>query len=291
MARPDRQALTGRDARCAASIVVAYGSTFGTTEAVARQVADGLSSRLGYPIEACDVAWTDTGALAGHDVLILGASTWDVGHLQSDWREALEPLATHDLSGRRFAVFGCGDGHGYPDTFGDALGILRERLVAAGARPFGEVPLAEIGFDPAAFPASRARLGERLAGLLLEDAWDDARREAATEAWCDRLARELVGDTAGPRESGPVAGRLDDARVSDLLAASDAVLPLLVRYGFVPLANPALRAALAPTVTLAQAIRLRGLPDGDAVALRAELDAALGTAWRPVDGGEAATCR
>jgi hypothetical protein len=67
----------------------------------------------------------------------------------------------------------------------------------------------------------------------------------------------------------------DDARVSELLAESGEVLQLLLRHGFTPLGNPALRSALAPTVTLAQAIRLRGLSSEAAAQLRRELASLL----------------
>lgn len=50
-----------------------------------------------------------------------------------------------------------------------------------------------------------------------------------------------------------------ETRVSVLLECHPEALPLLVDYGFKPLANPALRAVLAPTVTLAQALRLKPL--------------------------------
>lgn len=82
---------------------------------------------------------------------------------------------------------------------------------------------------------------------------------------------EHVSLRASDAERGDPPTSYDDVRVSELLAASDEVLPLLVRHGFAPLRNPAMRAALAPTVTLAQAIRLRGLSDGAAASLRREL--------------------
>lgn len=308
MARSDRQALSvatdaapldassevPSDVPCdVPSVAVAYGSTFGTTEEVARRVAARLGHRLGREPALLDVGWTDAATLAGHDVLILGSSTWDVGHLQADWEARVDELAGHDLRGRRVAVFGCGDARGYPETFGDALGILRERMRAAGAEPFGEVPMRDLGLDPDAFAATLARDGDHVVGLLLDDDEDDDRRAAATDAWCDRLARHLLaGDRATVRpmhpatepttdrasDGGPAANdadSLDDVRVSTLLDGSDAVLPLLIRYGFEPLRNPALRTALAPTVTLAQALRLRGLSATRAAELRRDLAAVL----------------
>lgn len=277
MARPDRQALSApvdpepSDVPSnAPSVVVAYGSTFGTTEEVARHVAARLGARLGREPALLDVGWTDAATIAAHDVLILGSSTWDVGHLQADWEARSVELAGHDLRGRRVAVFGCGDARGYPDTFGDALGILRERMRAAGAEPFGEVSMRDVGLDPDAFDATLARDGERLVGLLLDDAADDDARAAATDAWCDRIARDLQTDAPATD-----ATALDDVRVSTLLAASDEVLPLLIRYGFEPLRNPVVRTALAPTVTLAQALRLRDLPEPRAAQLRRDLAAVL----------------
>lgn len=64
-----------------------------------------------------------------------------------------------------------------------------------------------------------------------------------------------------------------DARVSALLAAAPEALGVLVAHGFTPLADPLARRLLAPTVTLAQALRLRGLSDIRAAALLRELEA------------------
>lgn len=50
-------------------------------------------------------------------------------------------------------------------------------------------------------------------------------------------------------------------RVSELLGAVPGSLEVLLDHGFAPLAQPAMRRMLAPTVTLEQAMRLRALPD------------------------------
>lgn len=62
--------------------------------------------------------------------------------------------------------------------------------------------------------------------------------------------------------------------VADVLARWPATLPVFLAHGFTPLANPALRAALAPRVTVAQAARMKGV---DLAALLADLEAAIAT--------------
>ena len=50
-------------------------------------------------------------------------------------------------------------------------------------------------------------------------------------------------------------------RVSAVIDAHPDALDVLIEAGFTPLANPVMRLALAHTVTLSQALRIRGLPE------------------------------
>ena len=185
--------------RPAPRVVVAYGSTFGTTEELARQLADALAARTGRWPALADVAFDDMERIVGHDVLILGSSTWDQGELQPAWDGAIEGLVQSDLRGRRVAVFGCGDRAGYPDTFGDALAILRRHARTAGAEPIGAFPMHRLGYDPNAFAAGEVRNGDELVGLIVDDEIDDDARAAHVAWWCELLTREW--DEA-PRRKG-----------------------------------------------------------------------------------------
>ena len=69
----------------------------------------------------------------------------------------------------------------------------------------------------------------------------------------------------------PHERRLRGATVQTLLDASPEALECLVRHGFTPLSNAAMRRALAPTVTLDGAMRLRGLSRTQADALLHDL--------------------
>ncbi len=174
----------------AQSVVVAYGSTFGTTEEIARWIADALAARTGRRPTLADVAWTVMAEIVRHDVLVLGSSTWDEGELQPAWDVALGAFSASDLRGRRVAVFGCGDRAGYPDTFGDALGILRRHARSAGAEPVGAFPMERLGYDPDTFEAREVRDGDDLVGLIVDDEEDDDARGAHVAWWCDLLASE-----------------------------------------------------------------------------------------------------
>ena len=59
--------------------------------------------------------------------------------------------------------------------------------------------------------------------------------------------------------------------LSELLAAEPRCLEVLVRHGFTPLRQPALRRVLAPTVDLGQAARIRGLSAEAEAVMLAEL--------------------
>lgn len=73
------------------------------------------------------------------------------------------------------------------------------------------------------------------------------------------LAMTLNGRGAAlPRTAGVAREPSDDSLIADLLAIPGA-LDLLVAHGFTPLRNPTLRAAMASTITLRQACRLRGI--------------------------------
>ena len=83
-----------------------FGSTTGTTESVAARIAE----RLGVAqADVHNVAAASVEDVKKYDLLLLGSSTWGSGELQDDWPGFLDKLGKEDLSGRRVALFGCGD--------------------------------------------------------------------------------------------------------------------------------------------------------------------------------------
>lgn len=175
----------------ATGVVVLYGSTTGATEDAAERIAARLGAALGGAVPCLDVGAVDAASLHAFDAWVVGTSTWNVGELQADWDARIDELAALDLRGTWAAFFGTGDAAIYGDTFGDAVGIVAERLEAAGARRVGSWPL-----DGYAFEASRAQRGDALVGLLLDYDNDAEGVGPRIDAWCRRLAVELRSRTA-----------------------------------------------------------------------------------------------
>ena len=125
-----------------------FGSTTGTTESVAARIAE----RLGVAqADVHNVAAASVEDVKKYDLLLLGSSTWGSGELQDDWPGFLDKLGKEDLSGRRVALFGCGDAGIYSDTFCDAMAEIRDGLASTGCTFVG-------GFDAEEYPGCGSRL-------------------------------------------------------------------------------------------------------------------------------------
>lgn len=159
-------------------IGIFFGSTTGTTEAAAGDIA----RRLG--VAAADlhnVADTPADEVDRYDLLLLGSSTWGCGELQDDWYGFLEALKSRPLAGKRVALFGCGDSGSYPDTFCDALGLIRTALEETGCMFVGECPADGYGATD-----SLACRDGRFVGLALDES-DPGGNGKRLEEWCRQL--------------------------------------------------------------------------------------------------------
>jgi flavodoxin I len=160
-----------------------YGSSGGTTQGIARKIA----GKLGVESEnVYDVASAKAEELNKYDVLLFGSSTWGLGDLQDDWEDFIRKVATADLSGKKIALFGCGDSSSYPDTFCEALGTIYKAV-----RDKATV----IGFtatDGYSFDASEAVTDNRFVGLPLDEDNESNLTEERIDRWIDQLKKELA---------------------------------------------------------------------------------------------------
>lgn len=150
-------------------IGIYYGSSTGNTEAAANDIAAALG------VDAADVhnvSDTDASTVAGYDTLVLGSSTWGAGDLQDDWYDFLDNLKAQDLSGKKIALFGCGDSDSYGDTFCEALAQIYDALQDSGATFIGQV-------DPEGYQVTDSEINRdgKFIGLALDAADEDKNPE------------------------------------------------------------------------------------------------------------------
>ena len=159
-----------------------YGSSGGNTQGVAQNIAKklGVDDKDVY-----DVGKAKASDLSAYDVLLFGTSTWGLGDLQDDWESFNGTVASTDLSGKKIALFGCGDSSSYSDTFCDAMGkiynTVKDKAIVVG---FTDTE----GYS---FDASEAVENNHFVGLALDEDNENHLTEKRIEAWIAQLEKEL----------------------------------------------------------------------------------------------------
>ena len=156
--------------------IVVYGSTTGTCESIAQTLGDQLGA------EVINVSDLTANQLAEADNIVLGTSTWGAGELQDDWYDGVNVVKSANLSGKRVALFGCGDSASYSDTFCGGMKELYDAAVAAGATVVGAVPTDGYTFDD-----SDAVVDGQFVGLALNDVNEDDKTSERISAWLPAL--------------------------------------------------------------------------------------------------------
>lgn len=164
-------------------IGIFYGSTTGTTLAVAEEIANALKVS---PTDIHDVASTAPSAVGDYDVIILGASTWGHGDLQEDMATFLDGLAALDLEGKMVAVFGCGDDT-MSDTFCNSVGEIYHRLHDTKA-----MFIAPFNNDAYSYRHSDSDVHGMIVGLCIDNVNHPADTPARVKAWVEEIKEELI---------------------------------------------------------------------------------------------------
>lgn len=161
------------------SIAVIYGSTLGDT----KRVADMIGSELGVEVHSLADGFPN---LDGYNTILFGSSTWGWGELQDDWNAAIDTVKGLDLNGKKVGVFGTGDQYAYPETYCDALGIIGEACIEAGASLIGKT--SKEGYE---FSESRALVDGEFMGLAIDVNNQDGLTDERVEAWVAKVKSEI----------------------------------------------------------------------------------------------------
>jgi flavodoxin I len=114
-------------------VLIIYGSTTGNTEQVAGWIGAVLKPK-GHVVRIKNVTDARVEDLEkDHDLILLGVSTWgdDGVEFQEDFVPFYKELDRVLLTGRKVALFGCGDS-GY-EHFCGALDLLEAKMEELGA--------------------------------------------------------------------------------------------------------------------------------------------------------------
>lgn len=160
-------------------IGIFYGSTTGTTESVAKQIASELSIAA---VDVYDVAKANVDSVQTYEILLLGASTWGFGELQDDWYGFLEKLKATNLSGKQVAIFGCGDSSSYDTTFCDSIGIIYEELLGSGCTFIGSCDTTGYSYS-----GSKAEVDGKFIGLPIDDVNESNLTEERIQNWIKEI--------------------------------------------------------------------------------------------------------
>ena len=159
-----------------AKTIVVYGSSTGTCEAIAQKIGEKLGA------EVNNVTDLTEDQIAGADNLVLGTSTWGAGEMQDDWYDGVKVLKSAGLSGKKVAVFGCGDSESYSDTFCGGMKELYDAAEAAGATMVGSVSTDGYTYDD-----SDSVVDGKFVGLALDDVNEDDKTDDRIDAWIPTL--------------------------------------------------------------------------------------------------------
>jgi flavodoxin I len=168
-------------------IGIFFGSTTGNTGAAAEAIQAELGELDSFRgADVFDVSSSPLAKMSEYDVLVLGSSTWGFGELQDDWEAVVDELGALDLTGKKVAVFGCGDQILYDETYCDALGIFYEALQDSGVEFVGHWPTA--GYE---HMESRAVVDGKFVGLALDDDNQGDMTDERIAAWVAQLRTEI----------------------------------------------------------------------------------------------------
>jgi flavodoxin I len=157
--------------------IVVYGSSTGTCESIAQTLGEKLGA------DVIDVAKLTAADVQGADNLVLGTSTWGAGEMQDDWYDGVKVLKEAGLSGKKVAVFGCGDSSSYSDTFCGGMKELYDAAKEAGATMVGD----DVPTDGYTYDDSDSVVDGHFIGLALDDVNEDDKTESRIEAWIPTL--------------------------------------------------------------------------------------------------------
>jgi flavodoxin I len=149
------------------------------TKKIAEKIQTLFEGWIVEPVNAETVTEAD---FLRFDNLILGVPTWFDGELPLYWDEFVPALKDMNLTGKKIAIYGLADQKGYPENFGDAVGIMARLLKTCHANLIGET--SPEGYT---FESSKALENGNFMGLILDQENQPRLTEERIGHWVQEL--------------------------------------------------------------------------------------------------------
>jgi flavodoxin I len=118
--------------------------------------------------------------------LILGVPTWFDGEFPNYWDEFVPALEELDLTGKKIAIYGLADQKGYPENFGDAVGLMADLVSKCGAEVVGETSP-----DGYTFEGSKALRNGKFVGLIIDQENQARLTPERLDMWIEELKKNF----------------------------------------------------------------------------------------------------
>ncbi len=173
-------------------IGIFFGTETGTTRLIAKKLAKKLGDDAAKPLNVNRITVED---LLAHDALILGTPTYGEGQVPGQstgvqagsWEEFLPKLQGMDMTGKTVALYGLGNQEKYSDRFANALRILYDVFMQAGATLIGDWST-----EGYAFAHSDAVVDGRFIGLVVDNNSQGILTDARLDAWLEAVKPQLL---------------------------------------------------------------------------------------------------
>ena len=151
------------------------------------KVAKIIVEAFGTPIDDLDVEKIEPQVFNEYDFLILGAPTWFDGELPNYWDELVPAVEDLNLKNTKVALFGNGNQVNYPENFGDAVGLLADVFISAGAQVVGKTSTKTYTFE-----ASKALSNNSFVGLILDFENQNKLNNERISDWVKQLKNQMT---------------------------------------------------------------------------------------------------
>jgi flavodoxin I len=165
-----------------------YGPLGGSTERVAKKVADALGNENVDLIPVKDAKASDVEKYENviFGISTIGKETWESDKSANDWDIFLPELEKINYNNKKIAMFGLGDQITYDLHFVDALGTVAEIILPKGAEIIGKVDTE--GYD---FRESEALVDGKFIGLPVNEDFEPELTDERVNGWVQKIKPEF----------------------------------------------------------------------------------------------------